>query len=152
MVHTGCFRFLQRARAISLRWTRVVGQKLQEAQKEEELRDLNVRILEMALTCHGTFDVDPHHLRDLLERDEDIALMTECSIIIHNRCPVAAEDQSASIIPLLHRYRRLSCILEPLLRQRILKACNGLDRTVDRLWAEYVSGSPWTSLEKPSER
>lgn len=106
----------------------------------------------MALTCHGTFDVDPHHLPDLLERDEDIAVVTECSIIIHDRCPVVVEDQAASINPLLHRYRRLSCVLEPLLRQRILEVCNGLDRTIGRLWAGYVSGSPWTALETPSER
>lgn len=152
VVREGCFRFLRRARAISLRWTREVGQQLRKGQKEEELRNLNTRTLEMALTCHGTFDVDPHHLPDLLERDEDIAVVTECSIIIHDRCPVVVEDQAASINPLLHRYRRLSCVLEPLLRQRILEVCNGLDRTIGRLWAGYVSGSPWTALETPSER
>jgi len=140
-VREGCFRFLRRARAISLRWTREVGRKLQEVQKEEELRDLNARTLEMALTCHGTFDVDSHHLRDLLERDEDIAVVTECSIIIHDRCPMMLEDRPALISSLVHRYRRLSCVLEPLLRQRILEARNGLDRTIGRLWARYVSGS-----------
>ena len=151
VVREGCFRFLRRARAISLRWTREVGQQLQKGQKEE-LRNLNTRTLEMALTCHGTFDVDSHHLSDLLERDEDIAVVTECSIVIHDRYPVMVEDQPASINPLLHRYRRLSCVLEPLLRQRILKARNGLDRTIGRLWAGYVSGSSWTALETPSER
>jgi len=152
VVHEGCFRFLRRARAISLRWTRQVGQKLQEEQKEEELRNLNARTLEMALTCYGTFDVDPHHLHDLLEREEDIAVVTECSIIIHDRCPVVVEDQPALISSLLHRYRRLSCVLEPLLRQRILEARSGLDRTINRLWAGYVSGSSWRALETPSER
>jgi len=152
VVHEDCFRFLRRAREISLRWTRQVGHKLQEGQKEEELRNLNARTLEMALTCHGTFDVDPHHLRDLLEREEDIAIVTECSIIIHDRCPVVVEDQPALISSLVHRYRRLSCVLEPLLRQRILEARNGLDRTIGRLWAGYVSGSSWTALETPSER
>ena len=152
VVREGCFRFLRRARAISLRWTREVGQQLRKGQKEEELRNLNTRTLEMALTCHGTFDVDPHHLPNLLERDEDIAVVTECSIIIHDRCPVVVEDQPESINPLLHRYRRFSCVLEPLLRQRILEVRNGLDRTIGRLWAGYVSGSPWTALETPSER
>ncbi len=152
VVREGCFRFLRRARAISLRWTREVGQKLQEGEEEEELRNLNARTLEMALTCHGTFDVDPHHLPDLLERDEDIAVVTECSIIVHDRCPVVVDDLPASINPLLQRYRRLSCVLEPLLRQRILELRNGLDRTIGRLWAGYVSGSPWTALDTPSER
>ena len=152
VVRKGCFRFLRRARAISLRWIREVGPKLQEGQEEEELRNLNARTLEMALTCHGTFDVDSHHLPALLEWDEDIAVVTECSIIVHDRCPVVVDDLPASINPLLQRYRRLSCLLEPLLRQRILEGRNGLDRTIGRLWAGYVSGSPWTALDTPSER
>lgn len=53
---------------------------------------------------------------------------------------------------LLRRYWRLSYVLEPLLRKRILGVCNGLDRTIGRLWAGYVPGSPWTTLEIPSER
>ncbi|KAA6411194.1 MAG: hypothetical protein FRX48_05506 [Lasallia pustulata] len=69
VVRDGCSRFLRRARAISLRWTRELGLKLQEGQREEELKILNARTLEMALTCHGTFDVDPHHLPYLLKSD-----------------------------------------------------------------------------------
>ena len=152
VVREGCFRFLRRARAISLHWIREVGQKLQEGQGEEELRILNARTLEMALTCHGTFDVDPHHLPHILERDEDIAVVTECSIIVHDRCPVVVDNLPVSINPLLQRYRRLSCVLEPLLRKRILEVRDGLDVTIGRLWAGYVSGSPWTALETPSER
>ena len=152
VVREGCFGFLRRARVISLCWIREVGQTLQEGQGEEQLRILNARTLEMALTCHGTFDVDLHHLPDLLERDEDIAVVTECSIIVHDRCPVVLDNLAVSIKTLLRRYRRLSYVLEPLLRQRILEVRNGLDITVGRLWAGYGPGSPWRALETPSER
>jgi hypothetical protein len=152
VVCEGCFRFLLRARAILLRWTRELGQKLQEGQKEEERKILNVRTLEMALTCHGTFDVDPHHLPYLLKSDEDIADVTECSIIVHDRCPVVIEDLPASIKLLLRRHWRLSYVLESILREGILEAPNGLDITVGRLWAGYVPRSPWTALKTPSER
>lgn len=151
-VQEGCYRFLRRARVISLGWTRELGQKLQGGQKEEELKLLNARTLEMALTCYGTFDVDPHHAPYLLESDEDIAVVTECSIIVHDRCPVVIDDLPAPMKQLLRRHRRLSYMLEPLLRKRILGVCNGLDRTIGRLWASYVPGSPWTTLEMPSER
>jgi len=151
-VQESCYRFLRRARVISLRWSRELGQKLQGGQKEEELKLLNARTLEMALTCHGTFDVDPRHVPHLLESDEDIAVVTECSIIVHDRCPVVIDDLPAPIKTLLRRHWRLSYILEPLLRKRILGVCNGLDRTTGRLWAGFVPGSPWTTLEIPSER
>ena len=148
----GCFHFLRKARAISLRWTREVGQKLQEEQEEEERRNLNARTLEMALTCYGTFDVDLHHLPALFQSDENIAVVTECSIIVHDRCTPVEENLYTPIRTLLQRYRRLSCVLEPFLRKRILEVRNGLDITIGRLWAGYVSGSPWLALEMPSER
>ena len=152
VVRAGCCRFLQRARAISLRWTRELGQKLHGGQKEEELNILNARTLEMALTCHGTFDVDPHHLPGILQSDEGIAVATECSIIVHDRYPVVTKDLPAAIKTLLYRYRRLSYTLEPFLRKRILQVSNGLDNTIGRLWTGYVPGSPWTALKTPSER
>ena len=152
VVREGCFHFLRKARAISLRWTREVGQKLQEEQEEEERRNLNARTLEMSLTCYGTFDVDLHHLPALLESDEDIAVVTECSIIVHDRCPPVEENMCMPIRTLLQRYRRLSCVLEPFLRERILNVRKGLDITISRLWAGYVAGSPWSALESPSER
>ena len=152
VLREGCFHFLQKARAISLRWTREVGQKLQEGQQNAEQKNLNERMLEMALTCYGTFDVDSHHIPALLERDEDIAVMTECSIIVHDQCPVVGDNLCTPLRTLLQRYRRLSCVLEPILRKRILEVRNGLDITIGRLWAGYVSGSAWSALEKPSER
>ena len=152
VVRAGCCRFLQRARAISLRWTRELGQKLHGGLKEEELKILNGRTLEVALTCHGTFDVDPHHLPDVLQSGEGVAIVTECSIIVHDRCPVVTDDLPAMIKTLLRRHWRLSYILEPLMRKRILKARNGLDSTIGRLWTGYVPGSPWAALKTPRER
>jgi hypothetical protein len=151
VVREGCYRFLRRARAISLRWTRELAQKLQEGQ-QEELKVLNRRTLEMALTCHWTFDVDPQHLPYLLKTGEDIAVVTECSIIVHDRCPAVIEDLPNSMKALVRQYWRSSLRLEPLLRKLILENRFGLDSTVSRLWAGYVPGSPWTALETPGER
>ena len=148
----GLLPFLRKARAISLRWTREVGQKLQEGQQEAEQKNLNARTLEMALTCYGTFDLDSHHLPALLEWDEDIGVLTECSIIVRDRCPVVGDNLYRPISTPLQRYRRLSCVLEPFLRKRIPEVRYGLDITIGWLWAGYVSGSPWSALEMPSKR
>lgn len=152
VVREGCARFLQRAREISLRWTRDLGQILQEAQDEEELKNLNEQTLEMGLTCYGTFDVDPQHLPSLLESDEDVTIVTECSIIVQDRLPVLTQDLPLPIKQLLRRHWRLSSRLEPLLRKRILEARSCIDRTIGRLWGGYVPGSPWTALKSPNEK
>lgn len=152
VVREGCARFLQRAREISLRWARDLGQILQEAQDEEELKNLNEKTLEMGLTCYGTFDIDPQHLPSLLESDEDVAIVTECSIIVKDRLPVLTQDLPPPIKQILRRHWRLSSRLEPLLRKRILEARSCIDSTIGRLWGGYVPGSPWTTLKSPNER
>lgn len=152
VVRDRCARFLQRAREISLRWTRDLGKMLQEAQDEEELKNLNEQTLEMGLTCYGTFDVDPQHLPSLLKSDEDVAIVTECSITVQDRCPVLTQDLPPSIKQLLRRHWRLSSRLEPYLRKRILEARSCIDSTISRLWGGYVPGSPWTALKTPKER
>ena len=148
-VHAGCFAFLRRARDISLRWTRELNQKLVEGQ-EEQLYDM--KTLEMALTCHGTFDVDRHLFSGLLHSDDDVAALTECSIVVRDRCPAQTSDLPASTKTLLQRHWRLSHRLEPYLRQRILEHPSGLDLTVHRLWAGYTPSIPWAALAPPSER
>lgn len=152
-IRDGCFIFLRRARAILLRWSRELGQKLQKVQeKEEELERLRMRTLEMALTCYGTFDVDLPHLSFLIGSDEDVADVTECSVIIHDRCPAIIDSLPSSIQLLLRRHQRLACLLEPTLRKKITDFRDGLDNTIGRLWMGYKPGSPWTALETPSER
>ena len=151
-VREDCARFMRRARAISLCWTRELGQKLDHEQREKERKDLSAQILEMALTCYGTFDVELEHLHSLFQSDEDIAIATECSTTVHDRCPAVTDNVPIPIKALLQRHSRTSCSLESTLRNRVLGGCIGLDDTIGLLWKGYKSGSPWKALGAPSER
>ncbi|KAH0566189.1 hypothetical protein GP486_000421 [Trichoglossum hirsutum] len=151
-VRERCFRYLRRAREITLRWARELNRRLQAGEKEEELKGLNARTLEMALSCYGTFDVDLEHIPSLLKSDEDVAVVTECSIIVHDRCPAKVDGLPVSMRALWCRHWRLAHRLEPVLRRHILAHRNGLDITVRRLWQEYQPGVSWTCLEAPNER
>ena len=81
---------------------------------------MNLWVLEMALTCHSTFNVDKHHLSALLNSGEDIAVVTECSIIVHDRCPAVTEHLPQSMKIMLQRHEKLCHLLEPILREKIL--------------------------------
>lgn len=151
-IREDCYRFLRRARTISLHWTRVLGQTVQEEQNENKLKASTIRMLEMALTCYSTFDVDLHDLPALITSDNDIAIVTECAIIVHDRCPAMIDDVPVLTRPILRRYWRLSSALEPILRERLSECSNGLNSTIKRLWAGYVPGSSWAALETPNER
>jgi hypothetical protein len=152
VVHKYCIDYLRRVREVTFRWARGLNKRLQEGQKEEELKGLNARTLEMALSCYGTFDVDLQHLPGLLNSDEDIAVLTECSVIVHDRCPAQIDDLPASTKTLLRRYWRLAHRLEPVLGTHILVHRNGLDITVRHLWGEYQPGTPWVCLNIPNQR
>jgi hypothetical protein len=106
----------------------------------------------LALTCHGTFDVDRCHVSEMLRSAEDIADLTECSITVHDRCPAVTESLPQSVKTLLQRFKRLSHLLEPSLRKRILADRRGIDQTVHQLWGGYRPGSVWTALASPSQR
>ena len=64
-----------------------MGQLLHKADNTEESKTLNLRVLEMALTCYSTFNVNKDQLSTLLNSKEDIVVVTECSIVVHDRCP-----------------------------------------------------------------
>ena len=151
-VHEICYVYLRRARNVALQWARDVSQLLNEEQDVEQLNLLNLRALEMALTCHGTFDVDHDHLPALLKSSEDVAVIIESCIIIHDRCPVIIGQLPRSLKILQRRWERLSHFLEPSLRKLIVLDRAGIDSTIRRVWSAYRPGCLWTTLDKPNER
>lgn len=152
VVHGGCYLFLRRARHVALRWVRDVSRLLHEEQDPEELKALNLRVLELALICHSTFDVDGMHLSAFLEADEDVAVITECSITIHDRCPAMIRDLPTPLRMLIWRFERLSHSLERHLRRRILHDRKGIDNAIGQVWAGYSPGSCWAAVQHPSQR
>ena len=61
-----------------------IGPKVARRTEGGRAKILNAWMLEMALTCYETFDINLHHVSFLLKSDKNIAVMTECSIIVHN--------------------------------------------------------------------
>lgn len=151
-VHTGCILYLRRARAVALQWMREVGELLHEEQDHEQQTMLNLRLIEVALTCHSTFDVDQHHVALVLESSEDVAVIIECCIIIHDRCPAIIQQLPQTLQMLQRRFERLCHVIEPMLRELIIRNRAGIDNTIQRVWAAYRPGCSWTSMSAPNER
>ncbi|KAH8798597.1 hypothetical protein F5884DRAFT_687263 [Xylogone sp. PMI_703] len=151
-VQKECLLLLESARFCALEWTRDV-RGLREVAKSEESDTLGLRVLEMALTCHATFDVDEDYLPRILESDRDVSVIIECSIMVHDHCPTVTDGLPRQTLSLLQRYWRLSHRLEPHVRERILKSRQCIDGTIrDRIWSGYQSGTSWSALDCPNER
>lgn len=152
----GVCSFLRRARGVALEWTRRLVKKLQECEVEEDMKDLQLRVLQMAAICRATYDVDEHsgHLEKILNSEEDVAVLVECATIVHDNTPAKLDSLPRFICHLLDRDRRLSHTLERYLsklnRKEVLRA--GLDRSMKHVYSDYLPGLPWSSLPAPRDR
>ena len=147
VIREGCFLFLRRTREVARCWTRDLSEKFRHELNEARRRDLSAQSVEVALTCYGTFGVEARHVYRVLHSDEDIAVATECSLIVYDYCPSLLSCLTQSLATLIYRFLRLSHALEPVLRAQILTHCVGLDSTVRRHWDGYQPKLRWTSSQ-----
>ncbi|KAI9728103.1 MAG: hypothetical protein M1834_007819 [Cirrosporium novae-zelandiae] len=152
VVHQRCLHFLRMSQNVILNWMHDLIHKLHKSQEEKRSKDLNVLLLEIALTCSQTFDIDIHHLYSLLRSEEEFATATECFIIVHGRCPTVTDGLPCFMQTLLKRHKRLLHRIEPFLRHQLSALSAGLDKTVKLLWAGYESSGSWTAFDVPKER
>lgn len=139
-----CFKLLRNARSITQRWTRELNLKLQEA-GENDVLQLTGLVLEAALTCYETFDVDARYLPNLLSTNDDFADVMECSIFIYDRSPPNIGTASGPTRSLLYRHFRISHQITSFLLCQHIE--NGLHCAVGRVWAGYVRSTCWTKVE-----
>jgi hypothetical protein len=151
-VRDRCLKFLQKARDITVAWLRAVVELLHKSSDEVEMASLTLRVLEVALTCHCTFDVDPRQLHSLLSSTDNVAILIEVSNVVHDRSPVSEETLNMLTRGLLHRFARTSHTLESTLKKQIIASPNGINKAMKRIWAGYQSAMPWVAVKAPDDR
>jgi hypothetical protein len=151
-VRDRCLKFLQKARDITVAWLRVVVQLLHDTVDEGEMAYLTLRVLDMALICHCTFDIDSRQLPSLLSSADNVAILIETAIIVHDRYPISEAPLGTLTRELLRRFSRTTHTLEATLKAQILASSEGIDAAVARIWGGYNSGMPWVTVEAPNDR
>ncbi|OBZ78436.1 hypothetical protein A0H81_02000 [Grifola frondosa] len=145
------FDLLREARRVSFGWLQELSKKVQESD-DKEVKEFQDRVCEMAAVCRSTFDVDSRHILEMFRSAEDIMIVVECAIVLHdNRSP---NDTSlpSHLKALLDRDRRAARSFEPFLREHILGDRSGLDRAISAIWSAYRPGTSWRQLQHPNER
>ncbi|KJA23151.1 hypothetical protein HYPSUDRAFT_138178 [Hypholoma sublateritium FD-334 SS-4] len=149
------YALLRRARTITYEWMRQILYKLQTIiDKEKTIGELQIRACEIAAICRATFDVDPgNHLSALLSSSSDVAILVECSIVIHDYTPPSS-TLSLNLQKLLRRDCRLAHFLESRLATLIRTNRSGLDAAIASVWPTYQPGDrdQWRHLPEPNAR
>ncbi|KAF7897772.1 uncharacterized protein EAF01_008738 [Botrytis porri] len=151
-VQEDCLHLILRIRIITMTWTRDIVNLLHDCEEENKLQSLELRALELALTCNGTFDVDIHHLKKILESVESRAIFIESLITVHDRSPISIHSLTAVTQMCLRRFDRITHRAERVLRDMVTWQAQGIDTTIQYLWSGYKPGVGWTALKTPNER
>ena len=112
------------------------------------------RACEIAAICRATFDVDAEdHLYALLSSSADVAILVECSIVIHDYTPPPG-TLPVYLQKLLRRDCRLAHFLEARLASLIRANRGGLDNAIASVWPSYRPGNrdQWQHLPDPNKR
>lgn len=141
--------FLRKARRVCLAWTRELAGKLPGC-KPGEVREFQLRVVQMAATCRMTFDVEECYLHDVLRTDKDVAVLVECATMIHDNVPAIVSALPTWVKVLLDRDRRMAYAVEKHLRDIITNSIQGIDLTP--IWGAYERGARWAAMEGQNER
>ncbi|KAG1805262.1 hypothetical protein EV424DRAFT_1579634 [Suillus variegatus] len=142
---------LRRIRTATFTLLTQLSEKMQASNDETDSRDLQGRVLDMAVTCRSTFDVD----RDaslLLTSDDDIKVFAYCAVIIYDNTPSQLGNLPQHSKLLLERDKRCCHALEPVIRRYAEFHRKGLDYAVAKIWSSYRPGTPWRALTAPNSR
>ncbi|KAK2813760.1 hypothetical protein FQN50_000158 [Emmonsiellopsis sp. PD_5] len=140
-VRAECIELLRRARGVAENWMHEINLKFQEAQ-EDKAAELCAVALEVALTCHRTFDVDDDYFGDLIKTPDDIISIIKCYTTIHDRCP-NFDSLPNSTKFLVRQFWGLASRLESFLSAKILDDQDGIHLAIGSLWSEYGRGDPF---------
>lgn len=153
-VRQNCYELLLEARRITHGWMLTILKRLASAIIDTD-NELHRQACEMGATCRATFDVDPDiHLDTLLSSPENIAILIECAIVVHDNTPPHLGDKLPDFQKLLHRDRRLSHMLElNFFRSISANHIAGLNRAITSVWPGYRPGAEgWEQLKDPNTR
>lgn len=147
------YGFLREARDVSLKWMMELQSKLESAEIVADIVDYQSRVCEMAAICRSTFDVNPCHITNLLNKPEDFAAFIKCSIIMYDNQPPDLSNASTSLQTLLCRDRRLAHGAIGVILQALRQNTGLLCAPISEIWRHYRSGSSgWREITTPNNR
>jgi hypothetical protein len=139
-----CFAFLKTCRNLALAWMRLLQEKVKQSENEERRLDFMLRVFEIAHVCISSFNIDEHHLRELLVDPVEAAILVESSIVIQTTSYSAIRPENHLHRHSTYQWKRLLYKSYPILLEEILHRQNQcLDDAILRGWSGYPGAETW---------
>lgn len=140
-----CLEFLGTCRQTARGWAHRLRETARLTVDYEHRDELLLRAFEISQICASTFDIDLHHLKDVLGQSSESCIFLECSIMIQETAHTALTD-SGQVATMCHqRWKRLASRAFPILLGQITRGSSCLDDAIKWAWAAYRRGTVWSS-------
>jgi hypothetical protein len=142
--------FLRDCRQTCHKWLEDLRTRQICTKDTKEQGQVSARLLNIALICTQTFDIEEQHLKDLFA-DEETAMMFLNATILIQETAVSQSDRTSFQESLIHRLNRLlnrSCAL--LIRQIVDERNRCLHEALKLNWSAYrpASGQQWNLIKR----
>ncbi|KAL9048999.1 MAG: hypothetical protein Q9162_007441 [Coniocarpon cinnabarinum] len=146
-IRTTCLSLLRRTRTIAHRWLRNLQSLLEQEPStvDNSADNRHCTLLETALVCLLTYDIDRTHFTEVMSSDEDVAVFTECLVVIDECRDTNSASSTGRIRQWLDRSLRLAHSLESTLKGRIADGASGLSQTVQLFWVHLDPSCTWVA-------
>ena len=144
-----CLDCLSSMRTIAFDWVNLIRGKADMATEGETKADMQSKVVETALLCVDSFNVDQVHLDAILASPSDTSILLRCRILIREarRSISNASDHATAL-----RHRRqesLSHRSYQIIAREILEGRSpALDNAIGQSWSAYHAGGPGSSFRK----
>jgi hypothetical protein len=142
-------RYLTELRLVFMAWLQRLKQRAASTTNSKQRTDLYSRLIELALLCYSTFDVEETFFDIIFGQPGAISALIQCSIVIRENQETAKPEFEAIHNVMLQDWRTLSSRLFPRLHQYVLLDSEDLNEAVSATWAAFrpTNGIGWTSLD-----
>ncbi|KAF2477189.1 uncharacterized protein BDR25DRAFT_371170 [Lindgomyces ingoldianus] len=147
VISSEALNFLRTCRRITLEWVYILQKKTYNLEDVQQRMEFILRTFQVAHVCVSSFDVDEHHLSDLLADSSEAAVLVECSIVIQTTMHSALQPEDRFHCNLTHRWRHLLYKSRPILLREIVQyRSTCLDLAIRRSWPAYDEGEIWKPI------
>ncbi|GLA78843.1 hypothetical protein AtubIFM55763_000735 [Aspergillus tubingensis] len=151
-IQNECVEQLDGLRKISFNWVMTVGEEAGATDSNGHRNDLIASAAYLALMCVGTFDCENSHLERILRNDLDASVFIQCSMVIHDRKGLLNRVSSCLLPILYYRWQNIAFRGHRILVNNTIHGRRtALDRAIQRTWAAYRPGSPWTAASSGTQ-
>lgn len=152
MVHDECLECLTDVRKIAFGWVDLLRDRSQQSTEQAHRTELLSKAVDVALICVDTFNVDQHHLEDILSASSEASIFLQTSIFIRQNIHSLLGQSTPLHFIMVARWEKLCYRAVPVITKEVVEGVSPcLDDAIKSSWSDYEAGSTWQSVANPHE-